>query len=64
MSKIVICIKCDGTGRTVIDVGSHKSEYKYSRCAECKGSGRLVKIEYLPEYKPFVPGKDKATRLF
>ena len=63
MSKIVICTECDGTGRTVIDVGSHKSEYEYSRCAECKGSGRLVKIETL-EYKPFIPGRNKVTRLF
>ena len=64
MSNLVICDRCDGTGRTYIDVGGHKSEYEYSKCTKCKGSGRLLKIEYLPEYKPFVPGKNKATRLF
>jgi DnaJ-class molecular chaperone len=39
--SIVICEKCNGTGK--VDVGSH--EFEWEECPECDGLGRLKKIE-------------------
>lgn len=61
--KIVICKKCEGTGRLKCDVGTHKTEYEYKVCSECNGSGRMTE-EVSVDYKPFKPGPNKSTRIF
>ena len=62
MDRIVICGRCGGYGQISYDVGSHKSEYKYKKCSECGGSGRLEMTTHI-EHKPFVPDPDKSKRL-
>lgn len=63
MDRIVICKKCEGTGRLQRDVGTHKSEYTYAKCDICKGSGRIEETT-TTKHVPFKPGENKSTRIF
>ena len=63
MDEIVICHRCDGYGQVHHDVGGHKSEYEYSVCCVCKGSGRLEQTTSV-KHKPFTPGDNKSKRIF
>lgn len=63
MNSIVICDECKGNGQVRYDVGSHKSEYEYSKCKKCKGSGRLEETTSV-QHKPFVPGGVKARVMY
>ncbi len=58
---IIICDKCKGTGHLCWDEGTHKSEYKYGECHECKGSGRIVQ-EITETEEPFVPDENDANQ--
>lgn len=64
MNDLIICMECNGTGKICEDVGSHKSEYMYSQCTKCKGSGRLIETKYLSTFEPFVPDENTAQILF
>ncbi len=59
---IIICNKCKGTGILVHDVGSHKSEYEYTDCDDCNGSGRIIEKTSITT-EPYVVGSDN-TRVF
>jgi DnaJ-class molecular chaperone len=58
---IEICRKCKGHGILEYDIGSHKAEYKETKCDVCKGSGREVVLQ-ATKYLPFKPGE--ARRVF
>lgn len=57
---IIICDRCKGVGRVVLDVGTHKIEYEYEECHKCRGSGRLSTSTRTTE-SAFVPGNATPT---
>ena len=63
MDNIVICHECDGYGQVRHNIGTHNSKYEYTKCKECKGSGRLEETT-ITEHETFVPGGVKAKAIF
>jgi DnaJ-class molecular chaperone len=54
MPKIIICNKCDGTGK--VETRSGWDEYDLVKCTQCEGSGRVLETTYV-SYKPYDPNK-------
>ena len=44
--KIEICNICEGVGETSQDIGGHQSDYVYSTCKQCEGTGKIYKNKY------------------
>lgn len=57
MREIVLCLRCEGKGYKVRSelTDYHKREYREDilTCANCKGSGRLVKVTSV-SFEPYV----------